>query len=185
MASETNIVQRHRPRLFTSYTFGWFPSGTGGDFSVDTLKEEFGCLECFSPLPTHRVRHEGLIHLSKPKKGVGWRKNNSFGVQEGSNDLYLQRGVRQGLRIVHKAQWKVRSNRLGPSEEKLSNELPSISLSFIFWRIQVLFGFSWNSPHMYVCRKTKVSLLSFIVRKNIPVQELVTKLLQALLYYST
>ncbi len=43
---------------------------------------------------------------------------------------YLQRGIRQGPRVVHKAQRKMRLNRLGPSEEKLKKELFSISLYY-------------------------------------------------------
>jgi hypothetical protein len=43
---------------------------------------------------------------------------------------YLQRGVRQRLRVVHKAQRKRSPNRLGPGEEKHEKILPSISLLF-------------------------------------------------------
>jgi hypothetical protein len=75
---------------------------------VETVKEEFGCLECFSPLPTHLTRPERTFY--QPRTGVGSRNNNSFGVKEGAvmaSGEYLQRGVRQGLRVVHKAQQKV------------------------------------------------------------------------------
>ncbi len=51
---------------------------------VDTVKEEFGCLECFFSNP--KKIWQGLkdfLHLSKPKKEVGRRNNNFFGVQEG------------------------------------------------------------------------------------------------------
>jgi hypothetical protein len=53
---------------------------------VDTVKEEFGYLECFSPLPTHLARPETTFYLcpSPKKKVVGIRNNNSFGVQEGA-----------------------------------------------------------------------------------------------------
>jgi hypothetical protein len=58
-ASETNVLQHHRPQLFTSYAFGRFCSGPGGDFAVDTVKEEFGCLESF---------FSSTIHLARPDR---------------------------------------------------------------------------------------------------------------------
>jgi hypothetical protein len=51
MAGKTNIVQCHCPRLYTSYAFGQFRSGSSSDFAVDTKKEEFGSLECFFSSP--------------------------------------------------------------------------------------------------------------------------------------
>jgi hypothetical protein len=88
---------------------------------VDTVKEEFGCLECFfSPPHTSGKGLKDFLLLSKPKMGVGRRNNNSFGVQEGAvmtSGEYLQREVRQGLRVGHKVQQKVHPNWLSPSEK--------------------------------------------------------------------
>ncbi len=100
----------------------------------------------FFPPHTYVKVWKDFLPLAKPKKGVGKRNNKSFGVQEGAvmtSGEYLQRGVRQNLRVVHKAQRKVRPNWLGPSKEKNKKEIPSISHS-LFGKI--LSGFSWNSP---------------------------------------
>ncbi len=182
MASETNIVQRHRPRLFTSYAFGWYRGGIGGDFKVDTVTEEFCCLECWFSTPQtsgkawrtfyicpsqKRELAEEIITPLEFKKAV----TTSTSKEEFAKAFILY--IKRSEKCVQIG-WVLAKKNLQ------MNSLLSQS-AFFFWRI--LFG--WNSPHMYVCRKTKVSLLSFIVRKNIPVQELVTKLLQALLYYST
>jgi hypothetical protein len=100
-----NVVRRHRPRLFTSYVFGQFRGGPGRDFAVDTIKEEFGCLECFFSLPhTSGKAWKNFLPPSKPKKGVGIRNNNSFGVQEGAvmtSGEYFQRGIFRGLCVGH------------------------------------------------------------------------------------
>jgi hypothetical protein len=48
-----------------------------------------------------------FLPLSKPKKGVCRRNNNSFGVQEGvvmTSGHYLPRGFCQGLHVLHKVQ---------------------------------------------------------------------------------
>jgi hypothetical protein len=75
-----------------------------------------------------------FLPLSKPKKRefieeiitpVEFKKGR-FTTSGG----YLQKGVRQGLHVVHKVQRKVGLNRLGPSEEIIKKELPSISLQF-------------------------------------------------------
>ncbi len=75
-------------------------------------------------LPTSHI-WQGLkdfLPLSKQKKEVCRINNNSFGVQEGAvttSGEYLQRGVRQGIHVVHKAQQKVSLNKIGPSIEKM------------------------------------------------------------------
>ncbi len=151
MAGITKVVQCHRPLLFTSYAFGRFRCGSGGDFKFYTLKEEFDCLEClFSTLHTYGKAWKDFSPLSKPKKGVSRRNNNSFGVQEvavTSSGEYLQRGVHQDLHVVHKVQQKVRPNRLGLSQEKIKKEFPSISLHL---KKKILSGFNWNSPRIKV-----------------------------------
>jgi hypothetical protein len=76
----------------------------------------------FSPLLTHLTRPEGLFISVQAKKGSCRKNNNSFGVQEGAvmtSREYLQRRVRQGLHVVHKAQQKVCLNQLGLSEEQI------------------------------------------------------------------
>jgi hypothetical protein len=91
-------------------------------------------LECFFSLPHRSVKTEKTFYLCpSQKKGVGRRNNNSFGVRDGTvmtSGEYLQTGVRQGLPVIHKSQRKVHPNQLGPSEEKIKKEFPSISLRF-------------------------------------------------------
>jgi hypothetical protein len=38
------------------------------DFAVATVKEEFDCLECFLPLPTHLARSERTFYLCPIRK---------------------------------------------------------------------------------------------------------------------
>jgi hypothetical protein len=84
MAGETN-VERHGPPLFTYYAFGQFRRGPDGDFTLNTEKEEFGCLEClFSPTSHIWQGLKDILPLSNPKQGVCRRNNNSFEVQEGA-----------------------------------------------------------------------------------------------------
>jgi hypothetical protein len=80
-----------------------------------------GCLECFFSLSSHIWQGlKDFLPLSKPKTGVRRRNNNSFGIQEGAvttSGEYLERGVYQGLCVVHKAQRKVCLNQLCPGKE--------------------------------------------------------------------
>jgi hypothetical protein len=89
-------------------------------------REEFGCLNCLFPLFTHLARPEKIfLPLFKPKKGVGRRNNNSFGVQEGTvTDLWgvPPKRSRYGLCVGHKAQRKLHPNLLGSGKKKKFNK---------------------------------------------------------------
>jgi hypothetical protein len=52
---------------------------------VDTVKDEFGCLQCFFlTLSTHLAGKalQDVLPVSTQKKGVGVGNNKSLGVQE-------------------------------------------------------------------------------------------------------
>jgi hypothetical protein len=72
----------------------------------------------FSTILTHLSRPEKPFYLCPRQKRelvVEIITPSEFTMTSGE---YLQRGVHQSLRVVHKAQRKVRPNRLGPHEEK-------------------------------------------------------------------
>ncbi len=75
MAGETNIVlyiAAVTDRLLNMYTFGRFCVGSGGDFAVDTEKEELDCLNFFflSPPPDpYLARPEKARYTVQSKKG--------------------------------------------------------------------------------------------------------------------
>ncbi len=106
-------------------------------------------LGCFFPLPTHLARPEGL-HLSKPKKGVGWRNNNSFGVQEGavttSGATSKEEFAKAFVLYVKRSEKCVQIGWLLAMKNLKKNSLLSPS-GFL----KILPGFSWNSPGTVVC----------------------------------
>ncbi len=61
---------------------------------MDTVKEEFGCLECFFFNAAYTSGWQDVLPLSTQKKGVGMGNKKSLGVQdqaETTPGVHLQR----------------------------------------------------------------------------------------------